>query len=211
MSITGEFSGNPATATMNPVNMQCGNWTHICAKDEQHTLSDMTTLSIIGDEYQADTSLSLKGADTDNDDIVDINDVTWLIHQYSDFASDADCPWNGMRDADFSNNGIVGSEDYGFISSHWLEWGACDCGRTQAIANGGCDGKQRPAGRRRSLRAVTVHRSLVGKVDLNEDGLVDFRDVQLLEEREGLGHSLSSKMAGVGGAGGRGNCEKAGP
>ena len=95
---TGLFSGE--------IEIPCGNWTLLCAKDEQHTQWDTTSLSLdgTGTKYIADAVLALDGGDTDNDGDVDINDVTLFLLQFGQFASPGGCPWDGVtRDADFSN------------------------------------------------------------------------------------------------------------
>ena len=105
----------------------CGDWLEICAKDEQHTLSDLKPVLAVGDQLVVDGVLSLLGGDTDNDDDVDINDVTWYVATFGDLAVDGGCPWDGTRDADFSNNGVVFEEENTFLAANWLLFSGCRC------------------------------------------------------------------------------------
>ena len=53
--------------------VECGDWTHLCAKDEQHTLYDTQALTDLGTEYVAAADFFLMAGDTDNDSDVDIH------------------------------------------------------------------------------------------------------------------------------------------
>jgi hypothetical protein len=105
------------------IEVPCGEWTNLCAKDEQHTEWDGTSLSISGVQYSADFVLTLLPGDADNDG--DFHDVTWLLFTFGDLAAAGGCPWNGTRDADFNNGGAVGSDDYSLMSSNFLTATAC--------------------------------------------------------------------------------------
>ncbi len=178
------FTGSPATAVAT-IEISCGVWTDLCAKDEQHTLWDSTTLSIVGPNYVADTTLVLEGGDTDNDGDVDINDVTLLLAQFGDPAVVGGCPWNPLlRDADFSNNNNVGSEDYAFLVANWLTTSACACTGMATRA----DGSSGPE------ISVPVRDARTAAADLNGDSRVDVRDVELFEALKGLPNDLSSRM-----------------
>ena len=175
-----------ATAT---IVVPCGTWTQLCAKDEQHTEWDTSTLTDAGTFYTADTLLSLAGGDTDNDGDVDINDVTLLLAQFGNSASAGGCPWDTVtRDADFSNNNIIGSEDYTFLTDNWLTFSSCNC-TLGADGPGGSGGVL--------LTAISVEdlpADLGERADLNQDGVVDYKDVRAFEQRNGLPNDLSSLM-----------------
>ncbi|MBL9149462.1 MAG: HYR domain-containing protein [Phycisphaerae bacterium] len=179
------FSGLPATATAT-IEIPCGNWTTLCAKDQQHSQWDTTLLVDIGTKYQAQTTLVLGAGDTDDDGDVDINDVTLLIAQFGLPAANGGCPWNGVRNADFSNNGIIGTEDYSILSGsgNWLTDTSCVC----SIPSEG------PAAPQHKQRWVRVHDDMTRAADLNRDGRVDVHDVDLLERRNGLPNTLSTRM-----------------
>ena len=176
-------SSAPATATAT-IQVPCGVWTQLCAKDEQHTKWDTTALTIVGAKYVATTTLVLDGGDTDNDGDVDINDVTWFLAQFGGITVSGGCPYDGLtRDADFSNNGAVGSEDYVFLTANWLTSSSCGC----ASVFGGGD---RPG----MHQWQPVHDAMTSAADLSGDGRVDVRDVELFELKYGLSGELSRRM-----------------
>jgi len=175
---TGFFSGE--------IEVPCGNWTMICAKDEQHTQWDTQTLSLSGDgtKYVADAVLDLEGGDTDNDGDVDINGVTLFLLQVGLPASPGGCPWDGTRDADFSNNGVVGTEDYSFLTANWLTISGCGCSLPSTHGGGG----------RRSLVFRSKVLPATAGADRNGDGWIDWRDVEIYERSVGLAPYLSTKI-----------------
>jgi hypothetical protein len=188
-----DFSGMPATG-LAAFNVECDSWTHLCAKDEQHTLVDTTSLNDTGGVLDSEGTLVLLGGDTDNDSDVDINDVTYTIWTYGEPAADGGCAWDGTRDADFDNDGAVSTGDYTFFVENWHEFGHCGCG-----ALTGSDGAPRAMEAatldvRRSLDTSRLSRKVARRLDLNDDGVFDFRDVREFEERHGLGNGLSLKM-----------------
>ncbi|GJM23165.1 MAG: hypothetical protein DHS20C15_30800 [Planctomycetota bacterium] len=182
-SVSMNFVGSPATATAT-IELPCGSYTTLCAKDEQHTMWDTTTLTNSGVTYTADTTLVLNGGDTDDDGDVDINDVTLLLAQFGTVPAIGPCPWDGVtRNADFSNNGPVGSEDYVFITANWLQVSACVC-PSPASTRGGSGPQTR----------LSVVDSLTRAADLNRDGFIDVLDVEVLEQRHALSGELSRRM-----------------
>ena len=175
---SGSFSGD--------VEIPCGVWTSLCAKDQQHTLWDSTslTVSVDGSKYESAGPLALEGGDTDNDGDVDINDVTLFLLQFGNLASPGGCPWDTVtRDSDFSNNGAVGSEDYTFLTSNWLTLSSCPC--TIPVVGGG---------HRQDLRTRMLALDASRAVDYNRDGWIDWRDVAIVEQRAGLPTLLSARM-----------------
>jgi cysteine-rich repeat protein len=188
------FTGNPATASAT-VNVPCGAYTSICAKDEQHTQWDTQSLSVMGTVYQANAPLFLKAGDTDNDGDVDINDVTLLIAQFGGPEPAGGCPWNpANRGADFSDNGNVGSEDYSLLSANWLTQSFCLCSQPSsspppqpALDEPGADVHTR-------LPVSALPAEVAVRADLNHDGVIDATDVELFERSRGLPHELSGKL-----------------
>lgn len=180
----------PATAirSIDTVEVGCGDWTQLCVKDEQHTLIATATLTDVGTTYSA-TPVSLDGGDTDNDSDVDINDVTWYLVQFGDLSADGGCPWDGTtRDADFSNNGAVGTEDYTFLATNWLTSSSCAC----TIGLNGPDDPDPVL--LTSMSAADVPADLAAWADLNADGWIDYKDVREFERLNGLPNDLSSVM-----------------
>jgi hypothetical protein len=186
--LTLAFTGTAPAVATTTIEVPCGVWTKICAKDRQHTKWDDSLVTVVGQKYVASTTLVLDGGDTDNDGDIDINDVTLLLSQFGNLASAGGCPWNGTtRDADFNNGGAVGSEDYAFLVSGWLTTSSCPCSVSLPGGEGGGDG--------RALRSsIVVHDSASRAADLNRDGRVDYRDVELFEQAHGLSGELSSRM-----------------
>ncbi len=175
---TGLFTGD--------IEIPCGSYTMLCAKDEQHTEWHTVPLTISGTKYVATGTLDLEGGDTDNDGDVDINDVTWLIAQYGGLAASGSCPWDGTRDADFSNNGAVAAEDYGFQVANWLTTSACTCAIPLVSHRRGDHPEHLE---RKAYLRVTG--AITKAADLNGDGWVDHLDVRLFENEQGLPNELS--------------------
>jgi hypothetical protein len=192
-----QFTGNPAVGVAS-FDVECGDWTELCVKDEQHTLISTGSLVDAGATYVTAAPISLNGGDTDNDSDVDINDLTWLIFQFGTAAPlNASCdPWNAPdhRSADFSGDGLVGTEDYTFIVNNWLTFSSCDCG---ALATGG-KGKSldMPLADSIQLSAMSAEfpPEVAGKVDVNRDGVIDVRDVEQFEMKHHLSGELSAKL-----------------
>ncbi|RKY21457.1 MAG: hypothetical protein DRQ55_04340 [Planctomycetota bacterium] len=178
------FTGSvPAVATVT-IQVPCGVWTEICAKDEQHTQWDTSTLTLVGAKYVADTTLVLDGGDTDNDGDIDINDVTLLLAQFGDLAAAGGCPWDGVtKDADFSNNGAVAAEDYNIMVASWLSMSGCACTLPLVVGDRG-----------ETRQWVRVHDDITLAADLTGDGRVDVRDVELFELQQRLSGELSKRM-----------------
>jgi len=158
----------------------------ICVKDEQHTLWASTSLALAGATYVGTTPVSLLGGDTDNDGDVDINDVTLFLAQFGSLHQPGGCGWNGTRDADFSNNGAIGSEDYNFLTSTWLMTSACSC---SVPFSGSVNGQVDALVQRVEVKKVTQQRA-----DLNADGWIDVLDVEVLERRLKMSGDLSRRM-----------------
>jgi len=205
-----------AVATFN-LEVPCGDWTEICAKDEQHTLYDTVTLTDAGTTFTGDADLVLLGGDTDNDSDVDILDVTFLLFRINSntLCSTCQCAAGGttsasmdgmppctapcpmcaceawtvaQRDADFSNNGNIGTEDFSIQSANWQQASSCTCA---APASGGPDG-------RKSVPIRELPADVGASVDTNGDGVFDVKDIEEFETRHGLDRSLSSRLRSTG-------------
>jgi len=184
---SGSFSGQ--------IEVPCGTYSSICAKDEQHTLwanADLQ-LNASGTKYELSPStpvLSLLPGDTDNDGDVDINDVTFLLVQFGGPEPAGGCPWNGMRGADFNNDGNVGTADYTILTPQWLTMTDCDPCPMPLTATKPFGNDLPPM----SIATTQLDRRVAEKADLNRDGMVDFRDVRAFEIREGLPDTLSTAI-----------------
>jgi len=181
-----DFVGTAPAVAVATIEIPCGAWTVICAKDEQHTKwSNVSPLVLSGTKYTATVTLVLDGGDTDNDGDVDINDVTLFLAQFGNLTADGGCPWDGTtRDADFDNGGSVDSPDYAFLVANWLTTSFSCC--YLPVIGGGRWGPLQD-----SLR---VYDATTAAADLNLDGRIDVLDVEVLEARHGLSGELSRRM-----------------
>jgi hypothetical protein len=180
---SGLFSGE--------IEVPCGTWTSLCAKDEQHTQWANGSLVLNGTKYELSGGpLALKAGDTDNDGDVDINDVTLFLAQQGGPEPAGTCPWDGSRGADFSNDGNVGSEDYSLMTPQWLTTSSCSC--TSMLA--GDFGDDIVSDRRTSVLVSELDPWVAAQADLNRDRVVDYRDVEIFEQRHGLAKTLSAAM-----------------
>lgn len=180
-------SNTPATpvrAVGQPVEVPCGVWTQICAKDEQHTLWDTVSLTISGPNYVTVSLISLEPGDNDNDGDVDINDVTFIVANFGAAELPGGCPWDGTRGTDFSNNGLVHSEDYSLLVSNWLALTSCSC-TSPAMAFKNFD-------QRTSIHVSLLDPYTAKRVDLNKDGVFDANDLRIFEHSHGIQKTLSN-------------------
>lgn len=190
----------------------CGDWVSACAKDDHLTLYGTCMLDGTGPAFVGLTDIALKSGDTDNDGDVDINDVTYLLFKYGTAAAVPDaCPFDGNRSADFSINGVTSGEDYSIMQANWLLFTDCGCPMAlqsplpselaaDDIGTGVVDAGDLQVSRRDAgnvvvrLRTSDVPKSVADVVDLNRDGLIDYHDVRLFEDRFGLPTTLSAKI-----------------
>lgn len=195
-----DHDANPATAVraMATVPIPCGPTSAVCLKDQQHTLWSTTTVSISGTGLVADSLVQLDGGDTDNDGDVDINDVTLFLAQFGTVVAPGTCAWDGTRNADFDNDGAVGSSDYTFLTANWLSTSGCSC--TSPGHGGGYAG--RPFVALPDMSELSPQELRAARAaDVNGDGRFDVRDVVLFERRHGLSGELSRAMLRAGQAG----------
>ena len=190
----------PVLATLD-VELPCG-FGEFSIKDQQHTLwADIFFVPVlelplvgVGNVFlESDGDLTgdlptLLSGDTDNDGDVDINDVTLLIAQFG-LAATPDPSFDmQFRDADFSNNGVVGLEDYSFQTANFLTFTSSRCIPSFTGGGGG------PGAGIRVTKAQ-VRTAIERRADLNGNGWVDVVDVRLFEEQHGLSGELSRAMA----------------
>jgi hypothetical protein len=180
------FTGGPATVMIEVPFAACGTWLDVCAKDEQHTLWSSTSL----DADQIGTAvIELDGGDSDNDGDVDIDDVTMFIAQFGTPPPTDSCPWDGARNADFSNNGAVGAEDYPFFTAKWRHQTSCNC----AVSAAGIESLSASAVGL-AIEVSSLRPEVARRVDLNSDGVFDVTDVEAFEALHGLPNTLSTVM-----------------
>jgi len=177
--------GRRGTVTITNLS-NAGQWTRISAKDEQHTLRQTIDLGCTGDpankQFVANfTGLTwpggngLFGGDATNDNWVDILDFGVFAGQYVDGKTHPLAP--PARDADFTCDGVVDTNDFTFIQIGFLRTGDADPGYAVAAA-----------GQPRSSVTVKELAKIVGmraarKADVNNDGVVDTTDMKLFMDK----------------------------
>lgn len=186
------FTGTAPATGHAIIELPCGQWDSLCAKDEQHTLWDTQVLSIVNNEYVALTPYLLRGGDTDNDGDVDINDITWWVLTVAGGpGAGPSCPWDGMRSANFNNDANVNIQDYSFFQNLAVASGfgfpylsTCDCS------------VQPPPVRTPKLSIATRDLAAADavKLDLNKDGVVDHKDIAIVEQRNQLPNTVSTRL-----------------
>lgn len=186
-----DFDGGAVTPVRGTATFEvpCGTFSAVCGKDQQHTKWTTVGLAVSGTGWAGTSLMSLDGGDTDDDGDVDINDVTWFLGQFGDLAASGGCPWDGTRDADFSNNGAIASEDYAFLVDNWLTTSGCLCSLffdPPGLPTAGLETRLRVTG------------PALAAVDFSGDGLVDADDVELFEIEHGLSGALSARMRATG-------------
>lgn len=155
-------------------------WTCVTAKDRQHTLRSQTTLGVAGGKYTASFTGDDKliGGDLTNDNLVDILDFGVFAGQYGT-AYPGYRAWPN-RDADISGDGQVETADFTYIQTHFLNRGKALCGGAPDAAAGLADPKS-------SIRLRDLSRIIGAQAayaaDVNKDGIIDLRDVELFVQR----------------------------
>ncbi|MCK4340645.1 MAG: hypothetical protein KAY37_02835 [Phycisphaerae bacterium] len=165
--------------------VDCGSYTCVSAEDELHTLSVWLDESgpdfgIVGGQYVADFTGDpaggghwLTGGDLFNDDLIDIADFGTYIAEWGATyggVRHTDCA-TPLPHADINGDAAIGPGDFAFIYTNFLSY-----------TSGGCCGGTFT---RRPLTSITVGElAALGvpnarRADLNNDGVIDFDDVEL--------------------------------
>ncbi len=185
-----------ATPVRGSVSVNLGpGWHHVCVKDPQHTLTTTADLTVVmGDHYTA-ALITLFGGDNDDDDDVDIHDLTYLMFHFGELApGDSACPADPPpRDTDFSCSGDVGTDDFSILSDQWLQFSGCPC-PLPAGQGSGFRGQGSGFDRRTRLPARELPAHVAARADLDRNGFVDAKDVEIFEFRHGLDGRLSARM-----------------
>lgn len=160
-----------------------GLWTSISAKDEQHTIRTLGSLLDPDQNKQFIADLTLIGGDANNDNVVDIRDHGVFSGQYGTHGH----PFPD-RDADFSCDGQVWSEDYTFIHVNFLKQG------------GKLPGSAAASSLSETVPLTTISVSELGKeigpeaaqkADINNDGVVDMNDIKLFMSKHASKRELA--------------------
>ncbi len=165
------------------IDIPCGNYTCITARDELHTLrrTDLDDFGISGTEYVADFTASgatdddsLIGGNLNDDFFIDILDFGTFSAQWATTPSpDTPCPVGGAH-ADINSDANVDNLDFSFIQNNFLETHEANCCGALNREAGGSEGPVTDISiaelRRRGLGHLAVS-------DLNHDGRLNMDDV----------------------------------
>ncbi|OFX16275.1 MAG: hypothetical protein A2Z18_10355 [Armatimonadetes bacterium RBG_16_58_9] len=172
------FTGGKATVSIDTV-PACADWTHVSAKDEQHTLCKKLPLTTTGGKFTADFtgSNALAGGDATNDNMIDILDFGVLIGQYGQFLP-LTTTWP-VRNADFGCDGDVDSGDFTFIHQGFLTKGDLPPGPAAAASD-----------EPRTSVSVAEFSRIVGlayaaQADLDGDGVISLQDLRFFLTKTG--------------------------
>ncbi len=160
------------------VEIPCGNYACITARDTLHTLRRTIMPTTSGTQFVADFAAAgqdLIGGNFNDDfwiDILDFGVFTWQWGE--DYGSgDTDCS-TPYPHADATGDGIVGTGDFGFIQINYLEGADDNCCGQPGLVRGG-DGGPTTEISVEDLQAMGLGHLTIG--DLNGDGWLDQADI----------------------------------
>lgn len=158
----------------------CGTYACITARDRLHTLRrtiDAGNFHPSGNDYTVDFNGSdaLISGNVNDDNFIDILDFGGFIGRYSlaDLANTT-CSTTGLH-PDFDGNGLVGTEDFNFISFNFLAQREADC-----CSNPLADGQ--PTVEISVIDLARTDYDMARTADLNRDGLLNTGDVAFLAQ-----------------------------
>jgi hypothetical protein len=193
--ITFELSGGSGTATASAVlsfsggvalgavvEIPCGDWNCITARDELHTLRSIDVPMVVGLQYVASFTGAdgLVGGDLNDDGLIDILDFGVFVSQFgTNYGTpDTDC-LTPFPHADLSGSGDVNAGDFTFIQQGFLEVDAGICFTPLTMSGALVDGRQRPRTRISVRELASLQLTHIAVADLNGDGWVDTQDIAL--------------------------------
>jgi hypothetical protein len=158
---------NPSAAIVDMQVPVAAGYACIAAKDTTHSITDAAAPAVVSGQYAA--SFVLRQGDANNDDMVDIFDYAAFINARGvGRASDASSNYNGDTD--------INTFDFSFISAAFLATGES------------CSASFNPPAPRTRVSVKDLRRAGLGDLaiaDLNHDGWVDTRDIQLFMQSGG--------------------------
>ncbi|NNM25264.1 MAG: hypothetical protein HKO59_04640 [Phycisphaerales bacterium] len=173
-----------------PLEIECGNYTCVTARDDLHTLrrtddDQFGVTPIVGVQYVADfTDRSGDGGDDDgllggnfnDDEFIEVLDFAVFVIRFAQTVGQTTCATPGPH-PDVSGDGTVFTEDFSFIQINFLERAddAC-CAALGALTTG------RSAGGPTIETPVAALRDrglgYLAAADLDEDGWIDWHDIE---------------------------------
>jgi len=170
--VTDEITFVGGSVSGHALEVPCGNWTCITARDKLHTLRrTLTPLGVSGTQYVASFGNPLIGGNLNDDEWVDILDFGVFNWQYGVGGGDTDC-LSAYPHADIDGDGIVDSDDFSFIQINFLATHDPDCCGTPAPLDGSMPVL--------SISVADLIARGMGELaagDLNNDGWLDEGDV----------------------------------
>jgi len=176
-------SGNSAIGTA-VVDVPCGAYTCITARDELHTLRRTDeAFGISGTQYVADFTGNpgsggdwLIGGNLNDDSVIDILDFGIFSSQFNTSPGKHTTCADAGPHADISGDGVVNSLDFSFINLNFLKFHEANCcGAPLRPADGAADD-----GPVTSITVGELRRRGLGHLaagDLNRDGVLDEQDL----------------------------------
>lgn len=179
MSFTGGTTG------LVTIDVPCGNYDCVTARDRQHTLRRTDEgFGISGTKYVADFTLAtpagdwLIGGNLNDDFWIDILDFggfssQWLTHP----APISSCPGSPALHADINSDGVVNNIDFLFIRNNFLQGHEANCcGAAGNVASG--MESDNPVERISVRELHRIGLSDLAAGDLNHDGWLDELDIE---------------------------------
>lgn len=160
------------------IDVPCGNYTCVTARDPRHTLRRTAALGTSGPNYTAtfNGADALPGGNLNGDIFVDILDFGGFVGQFGVNYGTADTTCSTpFPHADISGNGVVGIEDFTFIQSNFLEFNEPNCCGNLIIAQPNSPGG--PVTDISVVQLVADGNWDVARADVNHDGRLNVQDV----------------------------------
>lgn len=163
------------------VNVPCGLYTCITARDRKHTLRRTdSAFAIVGVEYVADFTGgdALVGGNLNDDSWIDILDFGIFVGQFGTSpGANTLCGYVGNH-ADISGDGTVNVLDFNFISLNFLQGHEANCSGVSGLVDDSTPAETAGPIQRISVREL-IRRGWRDAVagDLNHDGWLDANDI----------------------------------
>ena len=172
-------AGVPNTAIANAIiQVPCGDYSCITARDKLHTLRRTVSLGISGTQYTADFTGNthwLISGNLNDDAFIDITDFAIFVNRFNTNygTGNTSCITPPPYHADISGDGIVNAADFTFVQINFLSARDANCCGQPAAADSGPVTDISVA----ELRAMGMGNLAVA--DLNRDGRVNQTDIAL--------------------------------
>ncbi|MBY0311898.1 MAG: HYR domain-containing protein, partial [Phycisphaerales bacterium] len=175
---------NGFASTSTPINVPCGSYTCVTARDKRHTLRRTANLGVFAGSYTANFTgtRSLRGGNLNDDSYVDILDFGAFVGQFGvNFGTASTTCATPYPHSDISGNATVGLEDFTFIQTAFLQFNDPNCcGNFVMVAPNTPGGPVTDVG---VSQLVSGGLWTVARSDLNRDGQLNEQDVAVFTAR----------------------------